>query len=272
VLSGVSGGGKTSTAFGIATTNWSIYIDFSPYLGNYPGSQLQSELEIIRGIKPKFEDADQQNKVFHLLDIAVISRGLLLIKMLIEGKISTPKEWLFMQFQMTDFQIRKKLGNEMYNQDSFNIAILIQKINNFLGIKHLILIFDEAQVLCESKYGEYEGSSVPGKKWNLLQGYITHLTQYPITCLLAGTYIHMASEISHITTIGKISNIKAHIVLKLPFLSHNDVLRNLDNVIDLTHVTSSICDLLGYVLQVKMVNGLKDHGLHRSMWQKDRTT
>jgi hypothetical protein len=38
-------------------------------------------------------------------------------------------------------------------------------------------------------------------------------------------------------------------VLKLPFLSHDDVLRNLDSTIDLTHVAPNICDLLGYVLQ-----------------------
>ncbi|CAB4410650.1 unnamed protein product [Rhizophagus irregularis] len=247
VLSGVSGGGKTSTAFGIATTNWSIYIDFSPYLGNYPGSQLQSELEIIRGIKPKFEDADQQNKVFHLLDIAVVSRGLLLIKMLTEGKISTQKEWLFVQLQMTDYQIRKKLDNEMFNHDSNYFSAIIQDINNLLG--NLVLIFDEAQVLCEPIYGKYLVSSVPDKKWNLLQGYVAHLTQYPVTCLLAGTYMHMASGISLVTSIGKFPDMKAHIVLKLPFLSHDDVLRNLDNVIDLTHVTPSIRDHLGYVLQ-----------------------
>ncbi|PKY38074.1 hypothetical protein RhiirA4_536974 [Rhizophagus irregularis] len=247
VLSGVSGGGKTSTAFGIATTNWSIYIDFSPYLGNYPGSQLQSELEIIRGIKPKFEDADQQNKVFHLLDIAVVSRGLLLIKMLTEGKISTQKEWLFVQLQMTDYQIRKKLDNEMFNHDSNYFSAIIQDINNLLG--NLVLIFDEAQVLCEPIYGKYLGSSVPDKKWNLLQGYLAHLVQTPVTCLLAGTYMHMASGISLVTSIGKFPDTKVHIVLELPFLEPDDVLRNLDNVINLTQITPSIREHLGFVLR-----------------------
>ncbi|PKY60227.1 hypothetical protein RhiirA4_550583 [Rhizophagus irregularis] len=61
--------------------------------------------------------------------------------------------------------------------------------------------------------------------------------------------MHMASGISLVTSIGKFPDMKAHIVLKLPFLSHDDVLRNLDNVIDLTHVTPSIRDHLGYVLQ-----------------------
>src|SRR3954452_25350484 len=58
--------------------------------------------------------------------------------------------------------------------------------------------------------------------------------------------MHMASGISLVTPVGKVPNMKA---LKLPFLSYDDVLRNLDAVIDLTHVTPNIRDLLGYVLQ-----------------------
>ncbi|CAB4410769.1 unnamed protein product [Rhizophagus irregularis] len=247
VLSGVSGGGKTSTSFGIAMKNWSIYIDFSPRLGNYPGSQLQSELKEIRGANPQFERIDQQNRAFQLLDIAVISRGLLLIKMLTEGKISTPSEWLFVQLRnMTDSKIREKLGNEIYDKTSLYFSNIIQEINDLLSISNLVLIFDEAQVLCESVYGKYEGSSVP---WSLLQGYVAHLIQHPVTCLLAGTYMHMASGISLVTSIGKFPRMHAHIVLKLPFLLYDDVLRNLDAVFDMTHVMPNIRDLLGYVLQ-----------------------
>ena len=73
VLAGVSGGGKTSTAFGIAIQRWSIYIDFSPSMGQY-GIHLAKELEKIRSIQPKFERFDQQHQVFHMLDIAVLSR------------------------------------------------------------------------------------------------------------------------------------------------------------------------------------------------------
>ena len=65
---------------------WSIYIYFSPgLLGNYHGSQLQSELEEIRRVKPKFELNDQQIDAFRMLDIAILSCGLLL-KMIIEEK------------------------------------------------------------------------------------------------------------------------------------------------------------------------------------------
>jgi hypothetical protein len=248
VLSGVSGGGKTSTAFGIAIENWSIYIDFSPDEGYYQGSQLQSELQKIRGIKPPFERVDQQNEVFHILDMAVVSRGLLLIKMLTEGKISTPKDWLFVQLQMADNEIRDILSAEMHKHVNLTITTLIQKINDLLGINRLVLIFDEAQVLCRPDYGKYKGST-HGNKWNLLQGYIAHLTKHPVTCLLAGTYMHMASGLSLVTSVGKAPKRKAHIVLQLPFLSHDDVLRNLDTVIDLAHVAPNICDLLGYVLQ-----------------------
>ncbi|CAI2188342.1 16004_t:CDS:2 [Funneliformis geosporum] len=246
VLAGVSGGGKTSTAFGIAIENWSIYIDFSPNSGCYKGSQLQPELQKIRGIKPQFERVDQQNEVFNILDMAIVSRGLLLVKMLTEGKISTPKDWLFVQLQMNDSEIRNILGFEKYN--TLSITTLITKINDFLGINRLVLIFDEAQVLCKPEYGKYEGST-RGKKWNLLQGYLAHLNQHPVTCLLAGTYMHMASGLSLVTSVGKDPKRKAHIVLQLPFLSHDDVLRNLDAVIDLTHVTPNTRNLLGYVLQ-----------------------
>jgi hypothetical protein len=52
-----------------------------------------------------------------------------------------------------------------------------------------------------------------------------------------------------ITSVGKVPNLHVHIVLKLPFLSHGDVLRNLDAVIDLTHVTPEILNFLGYILR-----------------------
>ncbi|CAG8705902.1 16658_t:CDS:2, partial [Funneliformis caledonium] len=245
VLAGVSGGGKTSTAFGIAVERWSIYIDFSPLLGYY-GVHLTSELQQIRGVKPQFERIDQQNEAFHLLDVAVVSRGLLLIKMMVEKKISTPKEWLLAQLQMDDSEIRNILGFEKYN--TLSITTLITKINSCLKVGHLVLICDEAQILCRNEFGKYQGS-LHDNEWNLLQGYVAHLLQHPIKSLLAGTYMHMASGISLLTSVGKVPNLHVHIVLKLPFLSHDDVLRNLDAVIDLTHVTPEILNFLGYILR-----------------------
>ncbi|CAG8767701.1 679_t:CDS:1, partial [Acaulospora morrowiae] len=79
--------------------------------------------------------------------------------------------------------------------------------------------------------------------------YIEHLTRLPVTCLIAGTYMHMASEISLVTSIGKVESLRAHIVLKLPFLLQNDVLRNLDTVINLTDVTHKTRECLGYILR-----------------------
>ncbi|CAG8777566.1 1882_t:CDS:1, partial [Acaulospora morrowiae] len=246
VLAGVSGGGKTSTTFGIAMEHWSIYIDCSPTVGQY-GNHAEVELRHIRTKQPKFEQYDQQEYAYHKLDTIILSRGLLLIKMITERKISTPKEWLFVQLQMNDYEIRKTLGSENY--DHFTVIELIDMINAFLKVDYLTLIFDEAQILCRSQYGEYQGSSIEGKKWSLLQGYIAHLTQLPVTCLLAGTYMHMASGISLVTSVGKAPYLDAHIILKLPFLSRDDVLRNLDAVIDLTDVTPEIRDYLGHVLR-----------------------
>ncbi|RIA91005.1 hypothetical protein C1645_822579 [Glomus cerebriforme] len=116
VLAGVSDGGKTTATFGIAVRRWSIYIDFTTSNGTY-------------------------GKAFHILDMVILSRGILLLKMLIKKKVSTPKEWLF---------------------------TLINKINDCLKINRLTLIFDEAQVLCRRDYGEYKGSTNSNKRWNLL--------------------------------------------------------------------------------------------------------
>ncbi|CAG8724307.1 12869_t:CDS:2, partial [Acaulospora morrowiae] len=246
VLAGVSGGGKTSTTFGIAMQRWSIYIEFSPSAGTYD-DHVGRELDVIIDERSKFEQRDQQRHVFRMLDMVILSRGLLLIKMLVEKNILTPKEWLFAQLRMNDSKIRMKLAHENYN--ILNINALIESINACLNVESLTLIFDEAQVLCRSEYGEYKRSSVPNKKWNLLQAYIEHLTHLPVTCLLAGTYMHMSSGISLVTSVGKNRGLKDHIVLKLPFLSHNDVLRNLNAVIDLTDVSPKILNFLGCLLR-----------------------
>ncbi|CAI2172414.1 3942_t:CDS:2 [Funneliformis geosporum] len=105
--------------------------------------------------------------------------------MLTEGKISTPKEWLFVQLQMNDSEFRQILDPKDY--DTLTIITLINKINTCLKINYLTLIFDETQVLCRPEYGKYQGSSC----W-------------------------------------EVPDLHAHIVLKLPFLSHDDILQNLD--------------------------------------------
>ncbi|CAB4410810.1 unnamed protein product [Rhizophagus irregularis] len=155
VLAGVSGGGKTSTAFGISIQHWSIYIDFSPSGGQY-GDFMGPELESIRAKPPKYGEyqTSEQIEVFKMLDLAIIARGLLLIKMLVQERISTPKEWLFEQLQ--------------------------------IGINYIGAIKD---ILRNENY------------------------------------------------------------ISLPFLSHDDVLRNLEAVIDLTDVTPKTRDILGNFLK-----------------------
>lgn len=72
-----------------------------------------------------------------------------------------------------------------------------------------------------------------------------HWTSYPSS----RSYMHMTSGISLVTSVGKVPGWFAHIVLKLPFLSQNDIPRNLDAVIDLTDVTPKTHDYLGYILR-----------------------
>ncbi|CAG8607187.1 15365_t:CDS:1 [Acaulospora colombiana] len=164
-----------------------------------------------------------------------------------EGNVSTPKEWLFAQLQMNDSEIREILGHEDYS--ICTATALIEVINDCLNISSLTLVFDEAQFLCRPEYGEYIGGSVAVKKWNLLQAYIEYLTHFPVTCLLVSAYMNIASEISPSPSIGKFHGLGAHIVLKLPFLSQDDVLRNLDAVIDLTDVSPKTRDYLGCILR-----------------------
>jgi hypothetical protein len=145
VLAGVSGGGKTSTAFGIFTQNWSIYIDLSSSKGQY-GDFMGRELEKIRARPPMCGQIEEQIKVFNMLDLGIISRGLLLIKMLVQEKISMPKEWLFTQLRTNTEKIKKAL------RDVHDISSLFDYIKECLGVSFLTLIFDEAQVLCAPKY------------------------------------------------------------------------------------------------------------------------
>ncbi|GBB89088.1 hypothetical protein RclHR1_15760004 [Rhizophagus clarus] len=110
------------------------------------------------------------------------------------------------------------------------------------------------------------------QKWNHLQAYVEHFTHLSVTCLIAGTYMHMASRISLVTSVGKAEGLNAHIVLKLPFLSQNDVLRNLDAVIDLTDVTNKICNCLRHILKGRPQNCASFVQMLTSEWEsKNRT-
>ncbi|PKY40633.1 hypothetical protein RhiirA4_538971 [Rhizophagus irregularis] len=243
ILAGVSGGGKTSIAFGISIQRWTIYVDFSPSGGQY-GDFMGQELERIRARPPMYGQTEEQSKVFDMLDFGIISRGLLLIKMLVQEKISTPKEWLFAQLRIMN---TNKITNALQGN---NVSLLFHYIIKCLGINSLTLIFDEAQVLCGHEYGEYNVSSQElwKKKWNLLQAYIEHLTHHPVTCLIVGTHMNMTNGISPVIGVGKIPSSHAHIVLKLPFLTRDDVQRNLDTVIDMRDVTPETCNFLGFHL------------------------
>ncbi|CAB4439723.1 unnamed protein product [Rhizophagus irregularis] len=87
----------------------------------------------------------------------------------------------------------------------YDTLTIINIINDCLKVNYLTLIFDEAQVLCRRDYGEYKKSS--GEKRNLLQAYTEHLTHLPVTCLIPGTYMHMASAL----VLGKFQGIKEEV-------------------------------------------------------------
>uniref|UniRef100_U9U1L3 Crinkler effector protein N-terminal domain-containing protein n=1 Tax=Rhizophagus irregularis (strain DAOM 181602 / DAOM 197198 / MUCL 43194) TaxID=747089 RepID=U9U1L3_RHIID len=220
VLTGVSGGGKTSTAFGISIQHWSIYVDFSTSGGQY-GDFMGPELESIRAKPPRYGEyqTSEQIEVFNMLDLAIIARGLLLIKMLVQERISTPKEWLFEQLQI-DINYIGAIKDILRN---VNYISVFRYIVECLHVKSLILILDEAQVLCRTGYGKYNGSSKSNKKWSLLQAYVEHLTHRPVTCLIAGTYLHMATGIPLVASMGKPQSLHAHIMLHLKLATSLDI-------------------------------------------------
>ncbi|UZO21680.1 uncharacterized protein OCT59_014067 [Rhizophagus irregularis] len=134
VLTGVSGGGKTSTAFGISIQHWSIYVDFSTSGGQY-GDFMGPELESIRAKPPRYGEyqTSEQIEVFNMLDLAIIARGLLLIKMLVQERISTPKEWLFEQLQI-DINYIGAIKDILRNRKSF----VEPDMENTMGVQNRI--------------------------------------------------------------------------------------------------------------------------------------
>ncbi|RUS22580.1 LOW QUALITY PROTEIN: hypothetical protein BC937DRAFT_88367, partial [Endogone sp. FLAS-F59071] len=255
VLAGVSGGGKTSATFAVATERWTIYLDCSHSVSFY-GNLIYTELSSIRSFPPVLDNIPSQSKALNTLDLALLSRGLLLIRMLIQRKVSTPKDWLFVQLRaahngLPDIisKIREILLEQQLNLN--RILILLRAIKACLGINALLLVCDEVQLLYRHDYGQYNGSSRAGSSWNLLQAYIHHtLGSFPFTLLLAGTSMHLARGLSLVTSVGKIGAIhRVQAILKLPFLTPNDVLRNLNNTINLQGVTDGTRNYLGIMLQ-----------------------
>ncbi|RUS18083.1 hypothetical protein BC937DRAFT_89164 [Endogone sp. FLAS-F59071] len=254
VLAGVSGGGKTSATFACATERWAIYLDCSKSKSFY-GNLMYTELSSIRSFPPVLDDIPSQSKALNILDMALLSRALLLIMMLIREKVSNPKDWLIAQLRGN----YSGLGNTILdisttllkqNLNLFVIRLLLNAINACLKINDLLLIYDESQVLCKREYGKFIGSSRARGSWNFLQAYTDRVLGFPITLLLAGTSMHLAGGVSLVTSVGKIGgNHQVQVILKLPFLTPKDVLRNLDAVIDLQGVTNSTRNYLGTMLQ-----------------------
>ncbi|PKC02830.1 hypothetical protein RhiirA5_424665 [Rhizophagus irregularis] len=125
-LAGVSGGGKHRQHLELLC-NIGQSILFSWKYGDHIGK----ELDIIRIINLRFERYDQQNQAFRMLDKVILSRGLLLIKVLTEKKISTPKEWLFIQLQMDEYKIRKILVLKSYVDEIMENTKRVQHLHAY---------------------------------------------------------------------------------------------------------------------------------------------
>jgi hypothetical protein len=65
-------------------------------------NDLPNELSQIKANCPPFSNVILQEKALRKLDIAIVSRGLILIKMIVQKKIKTPKDWLFARLHGLD--------------------------------------------------------------------------------------------------------------------------------------------------------------------------
>ncbi|RUS14307.1 hypothetical protein BC937DRAFT_94031 [Endogone sp. FLAS-F59071] len=237
VLAGVSGGGKTSATFACAAERWAICLDCSHSTSFY-GNLMYTELSSIRSFPPVLDDIPSQCKALNTLDLAFESKGLAIAQLRATNN----------ELDKTICKISTILSQQILNP--FSIRILLIAINACLNIHDLLLIYDEAQVLCRHEYGKYKTDRARGS-CNLLHAYTLHVLGLPITFLLAGTSMHLARGLSLVQSgferIGGAHQVQ--VILKLPFLTPKDVLRNLDAVIDLQGVTNSTRDYLGTMLQ-----------------------
>jgi hypothetical protein len=130
---------------------------------------------------------------------------------------------------------------------------LIRFINKCLNtIGRILFIQDEAQCLCRPEFGEYFGGSEINRPWNFLQAYTFHMVtfKFEVTHIISGIIMHMSSGLSLVTSVGKFdAPRKVHLVLKLPYLSPDDVIRVLNTVINVDGVSPETLSYLGNILK-----------------------
>ncbi|RGB36453.1 hypothetical protein C1646_758093 [Rhizophagus diaphanus] len=226
VLAGVSGGGKTSITFAIAAEQWGIHVDCSHIISDY-NNKLSRELKF----------------ALHVL---------ILVKMLVEKKIKTPKDWLLAQLHGLDKPSMELLREKLSELSAGEFSDFLRFINKCLKIEQILFIQDEAQCLCQPEFGDYVGNSEAETPWNLLQAYTHHMisSDFDITLIISGTTMHMLSGITLVTSVGKLyASQKVHLVLKLPYLSPEDVIRILKTVINMDGVSLETLFYLGNILK-----------------------
>lgn len=244
-------GGETSTTFAIAAEQWGIHVDCSHLISDY-NNGLSNELDQIKANCPPFSNVTLQMKALCNLDIAIafVSRGLILIIMIVQKKIKTPKDWLLAQLHGLDMNSIFLISRNLSGLSKDECSLLIRCINKCLNIKRILFIQDEAQCLCRPEFGEYTGSGEANKPWNLLQAYIHHMASFEVTHIVSGTTMIMTSGIALVTSVGKFNSPRnLYLVLKLPYLLPDDVIQVLNSVINMDGVSSETLSYLGNYLK-----------------------
>ncbi|RGB26285.1 hypothetical protein C1646_770639 [Rhizophagus diaphanus] len=162
------------------------------------------------------------------------------------------KSFILSQLHGLDKLSMEILRRNLSKLSTGEFSDLLIFINKCLKIERILFIQDEAQCLCRPEFRDYVGSSEKGTPWNLLQAYTHHIisSNFDVTFIIFGTTMHISSGIALVTNVGKLSAPrKVHLVLKLPYLSPEDVIRILKTVINMDGVSLKTLSYLGNILK-----------------------
>ncbi|CAB4387842.1 unnamed protein product [Rhizophagus irregularis] len=141
-------------------THDGIDLHFPPFEANtemiymnplYHDPQFQETVNLVRN---KIENYEQdiivlaRESAFRKLDIVFASRVLILIKMYVEQKIKTPKDWLLAQLYGLDKNSITLIYENLSELSAEEFSSLIRFINKCFNIGRILFIQDEAQSQC----------------------------------------------------------------------------------------------------------------------------
>ena len=232
---GVSGAGKST--LGIALGKESFFVIYTEI-------STQGSTNIVHGdgctdiLQHIIKDASDQTRVENLLKLDLLARLILLFLLLNDGQVTTPLQWLNVQFNESQniTTILNSLLQDNFNPSSSTFDALFKWIKGKTK-KSILLVRDESQILTKGHFGEYD-NFLKNKKWNLLQFSSSVYAQLGCKQFILGTYLHIAHAQSLASaTGGKPMNPKGvFLYFDFPFITKEEVLPMLERVLDLEDI------------------------------------